>query len=92
MTSIPASAASHHGKRWTPPVMPRYCHIMQRQKRKQAKSREGMVITTVALPVEIHRRLLMAAVEVNAAATEVMRQAVSEWLAQHSRRKRGGSR
>ena len=61
---------------------------MQRQKRKQAESREGMTITTVALPVELHRRLLIAAVEVNAAATEIMRQALGEWLERHSRRKR----
>jgi hypothetical protein len=52
-----------------------------------------MIVTTVALPVEMHRRLLRAAVDVNAAATEVVRQALAEWLARNSRRGRGrGSR
>jgi hypothetical protein len=46
-----------------------------------------MVVTTVALTEEMHKRLLIAAVERNAAATEIMRQALAEWLARHSRRK-----
>jgi hypothetical protein len=52
-----------------------------------------MIVTTVALTVEMHRQLLKAAVDVNAAATEVVRQALAEWLARHARRSRGrGSR
>ncbi len=61
---------------------------MAREKRKQAQSREGMVVTTVALPAEMHRRLLIAAVEKNAAATEVVREALEAWLARHARKTR----
>lgn len=47
-----------------------------------------MVVTTVALPVEMHRRLLIAAIETNAAATEVVREALEAWLARHARKTR----
>ncbi len=46
-----------------------------------------MVVTTVALPQEMHRRLLIAAVETNTAATEVVRQALAEWLSHRPRSK-----
>ncbi len=52
------------------PVMPK----------KRAQSREGMVVTTVALEKELHQRLAIAAVEDNAALTELVRRAISDWL------------
>jgi hypothetical protein len=61
----------------------RYCGVTMAKKR--AESREGMIVTTVALPPDLHRRLAMAALEDNAASAELIRQAIEEWL---SRRKR----
>ncbi len=57
-------------------------------KKKRAESREGMVITSVALDQKLHRRLAIAAVEDNAAITEVVRQAVREWLDRRDKQKR----
>jgi hypothetical protein len=56
--------------------------------KKRAESREGMVITTIALTKEMHRQLAMMAVEENAAITELVREAVAEWLALRERPKR----
>lgn len=65
----------------------RYRHVPMAKRR--AESREGMVITTVALPPGLHRRLVLAALEENAASAELIREAVDEWL---DRRKRRGGR
>ncbi len=46
-----------------------------------------MVITSVALDQKLHRRLAIAAVEDNAAITEVVRQAVREWLDRRAKQK-----
>ena len=59
------------------------------KKRQRAESREGMVVTTVALDEGMHRELAIAAVEERAAITELVRQAVREWLANRgAKRKR----
>ncbi len=61
-------------------------------RKTRAKTREGMIVTTVALEVDLHRRLAIAAVEDGAALTELVRQAVGEWLdrrTQRRKRKRG---
>ncbi len=55
--------------------------------KKRAESREGMVITTVALENDLHRKLAIAAIEESAAITEIVRQAVSEWLNRRERRR-----
>ena len=57
--------------------------------KRRAESREGMVVTTVALRPTLHRRLVLAALEENAASAELIREAVEEWL---DRRKRRGGR
>ena len=54
-------------------------------KRKRAESREGMRVTTVALPEELHRRLAIAALEGRTVMTELVRQAVTEWLERRGR-------
>jgi hypothetical protein len=50
-----------------------------------------MIITTIALPAELHRRLALAALEDNAAIAQVMREAIEEHLKRrardHARRK-----
>ena len=51
-----------------------------------------MTVTTVALPNEIHRRLLIAAVEHRIAFTEIVRQALGEWLSRHEKKTKGRTR
>ena len=46
------------------------------------------MVTTVALERELHRRLAIAAVEDNAAMTELIRQAIREWLDRRERQRR----
>jgi len=59
--------------------------------KKRAESRDDMVVTTVALRRDVHRRLAIAAIEENAAITELVRQAVEGWLGrrEHFARLRG---
>jgi hypothetical protein len=56
-------------------------------KKRRAESRDGWIVTTVALEPEMHRRLSLAAVEERAALTELVRDAVGAWLAARSRRR-----
>jgi hypothetical protein len=49
-----------------------------------------MVVTTVALPPDVHRRLAIAAIEDGAASAELIREAIIEWL--ERRRKRKGAK
>ena len=51
-----------------------------------------MILTTVALTPEMHRRLVIAALEEHAASVEVMRDALSDYLDRRDRkrRKKGG--
>jgi hypothetical protein len=58
--------------------------------KRRAESREGMVVTTVALPPDVHRRLAIAAIEDGAASAELIREAIVEWL--ERRRKRKGAK
>jgi hypothetical protein len=57
--------------------------------KKRAETREGMVVTSVALDQELHRRLAIAAVEDNAALTELVRYAIAEWLNKRDRQRKG---
>jgi predicted transcriptional regulator len=56
--------------------------------KRRAESREGMIVTTVALDPELHRALAIAALEEIAATAEIMREAVREWLATRAKRKK----
>jgi hypothetical protein len=56
--------------------------------RSERSTREGMVVTTVALDAATHRRLKVMAVKKNTVLTELVRDAVRDWL----RRKAGGQR
>jgi len=53
---------------------------------RRAESREDMRVTTVALPEGVHRRLAKAAERRGTVMTELVRQAVAEWLARNERR------
>jgi len=57
--------------------------------RDRMASREGVVVTTVALPRDLHRRLVLAAIDENAAAAECIRRALIEWLDRRDKRRRG---
>lgn len=56
-------------------------------KRQRAESREGMVVTTIALHEDVHRALAIAAIEERTVMTELVRQAVQEWLKRREGRK-----
>jgi hypothetical protein len=60
--------------------------------KKRASSRVGMIVTTIALPPALHRQLALAALEDNAALTELIRQAVQEWLERRPHRRRPTTR
>jgi len=47
-----------------------------------------MVVTTVAFDEALHQRLAIAAVEERAALTELVREAVREWLERRERKAR----
>ena len=66
----------------------RYCDItIAPMVKRRAPSREGFIVTTVALPQELHKRLLLAALDENAAATELIREAVTDYLKKRDLRK-----
>ncbi len=46
----------------------------------KAESREGMVVTTVALQRDLHRRMTIAALDANMATAELIRRAITEHL------------
>jgi predicted transcriptional regulator len=57
-------------------------------KKRRAQNRKGMVVTTVALDQELHRRLAIAALDERAAITELVREAIRQWLDRRGRRRR----
>jgi predicted transcriptional regulator len=57
--------------------------------KRRAESRKGMIVTTIALPPELHKKLAIAAIEDGAASAEIIRVAVTEWLTRRTRDKRG---
>ena len=60
-------------------------------RRKRLPSREGTILTTIALPRALHREASLAALNRNWSLMEVLRVALAEWLAREgSPRKPGG--
>ncbi len=57
-------------------------------KLRRAKSRSEMVVTTVALDEETHRRLRIASAETRIPLTGIVRTAVGAWLEARERRRR----
>jgi predicted transcriptional regulator len=51
-----------------------------------------MIVTTIALSDDVHRRLSIAAIERNTVMTELVRQAVDAWLARSEKRPKGRPR
>ena len=48
--------------------------------KKRAESRKGMVVTTVALERNLHRRLVLTGLDTNTTLNKLIRQALREWL------------
>ncbi len=57
--------------------------------KKRAQSREGMTVTTVAFEPSVYRRLQQVSLDENAAITELVRQAVKDWLERRGTRHKG---
>ena len=57
-------------------------------RKQRAESRKDMLVTTVALERDLHRKLSIAALEENAAMTELVRRAVEEWLERRARKRK----
>lgn len=55
----------------------------------RAESREGMVVTTVALPESVHAGLVRAAKQIPTSLTQLLALAAAEWLERNSRKPRG---
>jgi hypothetical protein len=62
---------------------------MAHLKRSRAKDRKGMVVTIVALPGPLYRRLRTIGRIEGLALTEMVRRAVAEWI---ERRGKGGEK
>jgi len=87
----------------TPKPLPVSCHfqpeslflscrsysIVVVMRKRRAPTREGMVVTTVAMPPDLHEQLAIAAVKERAAMTELIRQAVKEWLERREKKQKG---
>ena len=56
-------------------------------RRKRLATREGTVVTSVALPEVLHRRATLAALDRGWALTELYRTAIAEWLDRHASRR-----
>ncbi len=61
-------------------------------KRKRLESREGAVITSLALPRPLHQAAMLAAVRLNWTLATVMRAALEEWLTRHRPELKGDAR
>ena len=59
--------------------------------KRRAESREGMVVTTIALSPDLHRRLAIASIEENAAAAELIRLSITEFLERREKKPRKGA-
>lgn len=59
------------------------------ERRRRAETRDGMVVTTVALRESVLRRLTLIAARERTVMTELVRQAVDQWLARRGRSGRG---
>ncbi len=67
----------------------RYRYIAMAKKRRAA-SRADMVMTTVAFPRTVYRRLAIAALDDQAAIAELVREAVTDWLRRRDAARRKG--
>jgi predicted transcriptional regulator len=57
--------------------------------KQRAESREGMIVTTIALDRELHRRIAIAALDANKASAQLIRDAIEDYLDRHERKTTG---
>ena len=60
---------------------------MPRQTRSRAVTREGMTVTVIALPRELHKKLLAITRSTGLALSEQARRALAAWVEQHERKR-----
>ncbi len=53
--------------------------------RGRPRARDGMVMTSFYLPPRLHRRLRHRAVDIGRPASDIIREAIEEWLARHGK-------
>ncbi len=59
-------------------------------KKRRARTREGMIVTSMALPEKLHRRLAIAALDRHVAIAELVREAIETYLRRPTKARRGG--
>ena len=59
-------------------------------KKRRAANRADMVMTTVAFPPDLYRRLAIAALDEHAAIAQLIREAVTEWMRRRDAGRRKG--
>jgi len=64
----------------------------QKPKRRRDESREGMRVTTIALTDEMHRQLAIEALDRRTVLTQLVREAISEWLERQGRKSKPSRR
>ncbi len=69
--------------------MARWRAIVPAMKRR-LEAREGTVLTTVALPAELHKALAIAALEEGSTSAECIRVAVATWLKERRKARQAG--
>ena len=62
---------------------------MAKKRRAGSGTRQHMTVTTIGFDRALYQRLAIAAVEENAAITEIIRDAVKEWLVRRRGHRRG---
>jgi len=53
---------------------------------RRAKTRAGMIVRTIALEPELHRRLSIASLDRRITVNELLRRILRDWLAQERRK------
>ena len=64
----------------TDKIILRYCSAMKTPRR--APTRKGMIVRTIALDTEMHRRLTLAGLDERCTVNELLRRIVRAWFAQ----------
>jgi hypothetical protein len=58
--------------------------VVASEKRRRLTSREGAIVTSLALPRELHHRAMVTALGLNWTLAEIVREALAEWLQRHA--------
>ena len=55
-----------------------------KRKRLESRDKVAAVMTSLAIPLDLHQRVAMAALRLNWSFAEIARAALTEWLARHA--------